>query len=316
MAVSVLGLRDRHNSGMASDDCATSPGVERRERVLGGVMVAVSGVSFGTLSVFNRQLAAAGLSVPQMLLLRFLGGALVLWTLAVARGEVRRLPLRKLAGFGALGLLYVAEAWLYFESSQRIPIALTALLLYLFPSLVVLVAWLWFREAPGRRGVAALGLATLGIALAVGNPAGALDGLGVALGAGTAVVYTVYVLLGARVQPGVGPAFGSAVLMSIAAMGFGLGALVQGRLDFTGAVVAWPSVVGLVVIGTVVPIPLLLFGMTRIGPARASIISTLEPISAALCGLALGESMTGLQWLGAGLVVGAVVVVSSGDATR
>jgi drug/metabolite transporter (DMT)-like permease len=126
----------------------------------------------------------------------------------------------------------------------------------------------------------------------------------------------VYVLLGARVQPGVGPAFGSAVLMSIAAMGFGLGALVQGRLDFTGAVVAWPSVVGLVVIGTVVPIPLLLFGMTRIGPARASIISTLEPISAALCGLALGESMTGLQWLGAGLVVGAVVVVSSGDATR
>ena len=71
--------------------------------------------------------SAAGLSVSQMLMLRFLGGALVLWALAFARREVTKLPLLKLAGFSALGLLYVAEAWLYFESSQRIPIALTAL---------------------------------------------------------------------------------------------------------------------------------------------------------------------------------------------
>lgn len=274
-------------------------------------MVAISGISFGTLSVFNRQLAAAGLSVSQMLMLRFLGGALVLWALAIARREVTKLPLLKLAGFSALGLLYVAEAWLYFESSQRIPIALTALLLYLFPAFVVVVSWLAFKEPLGRAGVIALVLATGGIALAVGTPSGSLDLLGVALGASTALVYTVYVLLGAKVQPGVAPTFGSAILMSIAALGFGLGALIQGRLDFSAAAGAWPSVAGLVVIGTVIPIPLLLFGMTRIGASRASIISTLEPISAALCGLFfLQETMTALQWVGAASVIGAVLLVA------
>ncbi|MCU0701881.1 MAG: DMT family transporter [Myxococcaceae bacterium] len=290
--------------------------VERRGEVLGGVLVAVSGLSFGTLSVFNRQLAAAGLTVPQMLFLRFLGGALVLWSLALARREVRRLPVGRLLGFGALGLLYVAEAWLYFESSQRIPIALTALLLYLFPSLVVLATWALDRRPPQRRALVALALATLGIAFAVGSPTGRLDLVGLGLGAGTALVYTVYVLLGAKVQPGVGPAFGSAVLMTIAALGFGAAAFAQGQLDFSGAHDAWPSVLGLVVIGTAVPIPLLLFGMTRIGAARASIISTLEPISAALCGLALGETLTPLQLVGAGLVVGGVVLASSANAPR
>ena len=45
--------------------------------------------------------------------------------------------------------------------------ALTALLLYLFPSLVVVVSWLAFKEPPGRAGIIALALATGGIALAV-----------------------------------------------------------------------------------------------------------------------------------------------------
>jgi drug/metabolite transporter (DMT)-like permease len=66
-----------------------------------------------------------------------------------------------------------------------------------------------------------------------------------------------------------------------------------------------------VIIGTVIPIPLLLFGMTRIGASRASIISTLEPISAALCGLIfLHETMTALQWVGAASVIGAVLLVA------
>ncbi|MCA3014111.1 MAG: EamA family transporter [Myxococcaceae bacterium] len=290
--------------------------MERREQLLGGGLVALSGVCFGTLSVFNRQLAAAGLTVPQMLFLRFFGGALVLWGLAFARGEVRRLSARRALGFCALGLLYVVEAWLYFESSQRIPIALTALLLYLFPSLVVLATWALERHRPGPGRLVALALATLGIGLAVGSPAGQLDPLGVALGAGTAVVYTGYVLLGARVQPGTGAAYGSAALMSIAALGFFGASLAQGRTDFTAAATAWPAVLGLVFIGTVVPIPLLLFGMTRIGPARASIVSTLEPISAAGFGLLLGEALTVAQATGAGLVIAAVVLVAADDASR
>ena len=60
-----------------------------------------------------------------------------------------------------------------------------------------------------------------------------------------------------------------------------------------------------------IPIPLLLFGIARIGPTRASIISTLEPVTAALCGLVvLHEALSPLQWTGAGLVVGGVLLAA------
>lgn len=273
--------------------------------------MALSGICFGSLSVFNRQLAAAGVAVPQMLMLRFLGASLVLWALVLVGRRARRLEAGQVLGFSGLGVLYVAEAWLYFESSQRIPIALTALLLYLFPSLVVLSAWVLFREAPGPRGLGALGLSALGIGLAVGTPGGRLDLTGVLLGAGTALVYTVYVLAGARLQRGVDPLFGSAILMSVATGGFAVGAYGQGALDLAPVLDAPWAIAGLAIVGTAIPIPLLLFGIARIGPSRAAIISTLEPISAALCGLVfLSEPMTGLQWAGALCVVGGVALAA------
>jgi drug/metabolite transporter (DMT)-like permease len=52
--------------------------------------------------------------------------------------------------------------------------------------------------------------------------------------------------------------------------------------------------------------------MTRVGASRASIISTLEPISAALCGLVfLDEGLTPLQGLGGALVLAAVITLSA-----
>ncbi|MBL8923898.1 MAG: EamA family transporter [Myxococcaceae bacterium] len=285
--------------------------VERREQLFGGLMVAVSGLSFGTLSVFNRALAEAGVPVAQMSFLRFLGGAAVLWAIALSRNEPAPLPRGKLAGLFALGVLFVGEAWLYFESSRRIPIAVTAVLLYLFPALVALVSRVIFGERLGVVGLVALALSLSGTALVVGAPAGALEVLGVLLGVGSAVAYSGYVLVGSRVQPGVPPTFASAVISTSAAAVFAIGAIVQGETSFSGAASAWPSVVGLVLLGSVVPVPLLLFGMARIGANRASVISTLEPVSAAICGLLfLGETMTALQWLGAAAVVSAALVAS------
>lgn len=286
--------------------------MERREQLIGGLMVAVSGVSFGTLSVFNRALAGAGVPVTQMLFLRFLGGAAVMWLIAIARKEVVTLPRAKLLGFATLGVLFVGEAWLYFESSRRVPIAVTAVLLYLFPSLVAVASRVLFQVRLGGAGLAALVLSLGGTALVVGTPSGSLQLVGVLLGAGSAVAYAGYVLLSARLQAGVAPSLMSAVLMTSAALVFGAASLATGgALEVGGAIAAWPSVAGLVVLGAVVPIPLLLFGMGRIGPNRSSVISTLEPVSAAICGLVfLEEAMTGLQWVGAGCVVTAVLVAA------
>jgi drug/metabolite transporter (DMT)-like permease len=277
-------------------------------------MVTVSALCFGSLSVFSRHLTAAGMSVPMMLALRFAGGAFVMWSLAVARREVRLVTLREWAMFATLGLLYVVEAWTYFESAQRIPVALTALLLYLYPTIVSIISWLR-GDALGRAGAIALILSTGGVALAVGAGTGDVQPLGVILGAATAIIYSVYVLVGARAR-GVPASLGSAWLMTIAALAFGLVSYATGRWEPLLAVSEWGDVAGLVVFGTAVPIPLLLAGLTRVGPARSSIISSLEPLSAAACGaLFLGEPLGVPQLAGVALVIAALVLLARRDLT-
>jgi drug/metabolite transporter (DMT)-like permease len=303
-SIARLITEDGNGDGGVSAD-AGSP------RALGALFVAISGLSFGSLSVFTRHLAAAGVSVPMMLCLRFAVGAVVAFALAAARGQLVALPLRRWLGFALLGALYVCEAWTYFESAVRIPVALTALLLYLYPSIVALAGWALFREALGTTGLAALVLATAGIALAVGTPQGALDIPGVLLGLATAVVYSVYVVVGARVQAGVPALLGSAWVMAVAAALFALGTLVTGTWEPARALSHWPDLAGLVVFGTALPIPLLLAGLARVGPTQGSIISSLEPISAAVCGaLFLGESLDATQLVGMGLVLLALVVLA------
>ncbi len=280
-------------------------------RTAGSVLVALSGISFGTLSVFMRHLTAGGVSVPMMLCVRFLGGALVLWGLALARGEVRRLTLTQWLGFASLGLLYVAEAWTYFESANRIPVALTALLLYLYPSLVAVISRVVFGERLGSFGLLALVLASSGVAMAVGDPSGTPQPLGVALGVLTPFIYSAYVLIGTRVQKGVPPTLGSAILMTFAGALLLLAALATGTWN-PGAVAArWPDMVGLIVLGTAIPIPFLLAGLSVIGSTRGSIISSLEPIAAAVLGaIFLGEALGVWQIVGGALVLAALVVLA------
>ncbi len=280
-------------------------------RVSGALLVAISGASFGTLSVFNRQLGQAGVSVPMMLTLRFAGGALVLWALAWKWGDASRIALDRWVSFAVLGVLYVAGSWAYFESATRIPVALTALLLYVYPVVVAMARRLWFGESLGRAGLVALALSSAGIALAVGSPSGPIDPWGVGLGLATALIYTAYVMLGAKAQGGTSALVGSAWLMTIAAGLFAVGAIATGSWDLHRAASHWPPILGLIVLGTALPIPMLLTGLARIGPTQGSIISSAEPISAAVCGaLFLNETLTQAQLGGIALVLLSLTVLA------
>jgi drug/metabolite transporter (DMT)-like permease len=59
---------------------------------------------------------------------------------------------------------------------------------------------------------------------------------------------------------------------------------------------------------TVLPMAALLGGVRRVGPSTASIVATAEPlVTAGLAMLVVGEHLAPVQWLGAALVVGAVL---------
>lgn len=284
-------------------------------RLEGLALVVLSGSCFATLGLFNRFAADRGVNVLTVLVLRFTLAALCLWLLALPGAKVRLRP-RQVAGFLLLGALFVLEAGFFFVSSRRIPMALTALLLYLFPGLVMLLAWGLRGEHPGGRGLLALGLALAGIGLAVGFPAHRLDPLGVGLGLCSALGYAFYMFLGARFQEGVPPLRAAAWITTWAAALLLLVALATGGCHPSGALPAWGSILGVAVLGTVVPVFTLMAGLARLTATQASIAATVEPIGAGVLGaLFLHESFHGLQWLGGGLVLVAVLLLSVGEDT-
>src|SRR5262249_5543773 len=147
-----------------------------------------------------------GVSVEMMLFLRFaIAGILMAIVMFV-----RQLPwprgrlLLGLIGMG--GILYVGEAAFWFHAARHIPIGLVSLLLYIYPVIVTLAAWLIFKERMTDGRWLALGLACAGLVLAIwpetdnGQPiaAGANPALGIILGLLCCLSYSIYILVGGR----------------------------------------------------------------------------------------------------------------------
>ena len=80
--------------------------------------------------------------------------------------------------------------------------------------------------------------------------------------------------------------------------------------------VAWGALLGLVVVSTYLAYLLYAEGLKRVEATRASIVATLEPVVAAALAYAWwGERFGPLQYVGAGLILAAVVVAVRGERT-
>jgi drug/metabolite transporter (DMT)-like permease len=178
--------------------------------------------------------------------------------------------------------------------------------------IVTVAAILLGREAMSRRTTVALLFASAGLVLVLaGAASGGVDALGAALGLTAAVVYSAYILSSEGIARRLGPLVlstlvctGSATTLSLA--GIVGGGLAPGRVTSAG----WWWLVCLSVVSTVGAISLFFAGLSRVGPASASILSTIEPVvTVALAFVVFGESLGPSQLVGGALVLCAVVAV-------
>jgi drug/metabolite transporter (DMT)-like permease len=290
--------------------CAVHRPGRRADRV-GLAFVVVSAVSFGTLGVFGKLASRHGLTLPTLLGLRFALAAAALWPLALLRREVVWLGVRRSAGLVAMGGLYVLQAAAFFSSLRTIPAAITSILLYVYPVLVTLLARVLFGERLTRMRLLSLALACVGVLLVVGPaPAGHLDAGGVLLGLASAVVYSTYILTGGVLLRGVPALYATSVITTAGGASFLLFGAATGRLH-TPSAAGWGIVAGMAIVPTLIAASLFLAGLARVGPTRASIVSTLEPATTAvLAALVLGEGLSATRLLGGAVVLCAAVMVS------
>lgn len=281
------------------------------KQLTGILLIALSAAAFGTLAIFGRFVYAAGMDTFTVLFLRFSIAAVLMAVLLAARREPlpRGRTLIQLIGMGALG--YVGQSFLYLTAIKYASAGLVALLLYLYPCIVMILSAFIFRERITGTKILALGLALVGTGLTVDPSGGQLSGALMAIAA--AVIYSVYIIVGANVMKHVSAAQSSTVIFASAGAVFGTITLINGA-HFPIAVNGWYSMIGIVLISTVVPVVAFLTGLELIGPTNAATLSTLEPVVTVLLAAWLfQERLSPIALLGGGLILVAVILLTRSE---
>ncbi|GAC1656543.1 MAG: EamA family transporter [Candidatus Dormibacteraceae bacterium] len=279
--------------------------------MVGTALVLVSAVSFGTLAILAKLGYRAGLGPEQLLTFRFLLGSIGMAVVClVTRHNPFRLPLRTFAVLLAMGTIgYFGQSTTFFIALQSLPASLVELLTYTYPAMVVVAGFMLFRHhLPGVQLAALVG-SFGGVVLLVGGIRLA-GGAGLVFAILSPILYTTYLLVGARVTRDIDGITAGTLSIAGTALTWLAYAAATGNLRPPSGTIQWLVVVGLAVVPTMLAITTLLAALPRIGAARASLLSTVEPVvTVTLAVLLLGDRFKPLQVAGAALILASVVVL-------
>lgn len=282
---------------------------DQRSRALGLLYILLSAAGFGAMPIFAKLAYAEGVDLPTLLFLRFALAGGLMAAIMLTRGLYwpRGHSLWLLIAMGGIG--YVGQAFCYFAALQHATAGLTALLLYLYPVIVTLISAWSMRQRLSPLRIAAVCAALFGTGLAVGD---SLDGsaLGIALGLGAAVIYSIYILIGEKATAAAGAIPSATVVMLSAAAVYG-GALIWRGILLPGSIEGWAAVGSIALFSTVLAIVAFFAAMQSLGAADAASLSTLEPvITVLLAAIFLGEAIGVWQLVGGTIILLAVVVLA------
>jgi drug/metabolite transporter (DMT)-like permease len=270
-------------AAVTSDDHA-------RNRSVGVMLAALGAGLFSLKGVVIKLAFAEGMGVSQLLTLRmamslpfFLGVGI--WTF-IRSG--RRPSAKLYAAAAGLGVLsYYISSYLNFVGLQYVSAQLERLILYIYPTMVALLAWVFLKEKITSRHVIALVLAYAGVIILFGAEIGH-QGKDVIWGAGIifvgAFLYAIYVTFSRSVISRMGSALFTSFAMSAASLAF----LAQAGVELAVGH-PQPPITGngfmlsfvLATVCTVIPSFMIADAIGRIGPGPMSAIGGVGPVVAA-----------------------------------
>jgi drug/metabolite transporter (DMT)-like permease len=275
-----------------------------------GLVLAVAGaIAFSGKAIIVKLAYRYGVDPVTLLMLRMLFALPIFAAMAwwASRGKPP-LTLRQWGGVVFLGTTgYYLSSFLDFAGLQYITASLERLILYLNPTLVLILGALLHRRRILRGQALGMALSYAGVLVVFGHEVG-LQGADVALGSAlvlaSALTYAVYLVYsGQWVQ-----ALGSLRLVGLATTVACLLVLLQFLLlrPVNGVFALAPEVIWLSVLNavlcTAVPVVLVMMAIERIGSAAAAQAGMVGPMSTILLGAwLLGEPLT--AWVGAGTVL-------------
>lgn len=154
---------------MASE-LTISPSQTKKRPLAACACILAAGSLWGMIGMWNRYLMAGGLSPTSIVLVRNLGGAILLSGVLALRDRsvfrVEKAHLKYFFGTGVISIVLFTAC--YFSCQQVCSLALASILLYTAPAIVMLLSALLWKEPVTRRKLLALALTLTGYALVCG----------------------------------------------------------------------------------------------------------------------------------------------------
>jgi drug/metabolite transporter (DMT)-like permease len=220
-----------------------------------------------------------------------------------------------IAGLGFLG--YYFASLLDFLGLQYVSAGIGRLIMFLYPTLVVILSAVFLKKNPGMRELAALTITYSGIALVLSSqisstPENSAFVFGALLIFSSAMCYAVYLVTGSQLVKRVGSVRFTAYTMIVSTVP----AMIQfvvlespGALQLPAQL--WWIAIALATLCTVMPVLLVAEALKRIGANHFALIGALGPVTTVLADFALLEGALGMaQILGGALVISGVLLVT------
>jgi drug/metabolite transporter (DMT)-like permease len=285
-----------------------------------GVALAVAGVAMFSVRPILIKLAY-GYSVDPVTLLALRMVFSLPFFLAAAAWSKRKqdhaaMTRGDIAGVWGLGFIgYYFASFADFLGLQYVSAGIGRLIMFLYPTIVVILSAVFLRKRPAPRELAALLITYCGVALVLSNSIAGQNAnlpLGAGLVFASSAAYAVYLVIGSQIVQRLGSVRFTAYAMTVASL-FCIAQFLLLRplsaLDLPMAVYA--LAIAMALFSTVLPVFMTSEALRRIGANHVAMVGALGPVTTIFFGYAgLDEIMTLMQVVGAALVLAGVLLVT------
>ncbi|QAT40906.1 EamA/RhaT family transporter [Clostridium sp. JN-9] len=282
------------------------------KNIQGDLDIILASTAFGVMPVLAKLAYGRGATTYTVLFLRFLFAAFILLYIILNKKISLKLNMKQILMVIMLGLFgYSATALCLFISYNYVSVGVATNLLYTYPAIVTLMSRFLYKEKLYGRKIVSLLLSLIGVFILIEIKNQSINITGVSFAFASAIFYSLYVLgistdKAKKINSYV-MIFYLSVTSSIIMFLLGVStSALDLRIDFYALI----CIILLAFISTVVALMSFLKGVRIIGPSRAAILSTLEPIVSIILGfLILKEKLSLNMIIGSALVIASVLLL-------
>lgn len=289
-----------------------------RDALTGVIFALIAAVGFSAKSILIKLAYLDHVDAITLLALRMVFSVPFFVAVAIWVNRRHSVPLKQQDWFAviALGLLgYYLSSYLDFLGLQYISAGLERLILFLYPTMTVILSALIYKRAIGRKVIAAMALSYAGILLVFLHDVGMSQGsvlLGASLVFASTLSYSAYLVGAGHAIARIGATRFTAYAMVVASAASLLQFSVTHPLSALNLPLrVYELSIAMAIFSTVLPVFLLSYAIKRIGSGNSSLIGSAGPVvTIALAYVFLNEGVSLLQIAGSSLVLAGVIVVS------